>query len=118
MILGVGIDIVDIKRFKAALQRWGDAFTERLFTEDELSYCLKMRRPEVHFAARFAAKEAFFKAIGIKEGIRCFKDISVFRADDGEPTLNVPALPPSTRLHLSISHDGGNCVAQVVAEQG
>lgn len=118
MILGVGIDIVDIKRFKAALERWGEPFTERLFTEDELSYCLKMRHPEVHFAARFAAKEAFFKAIGIKEGIRRFKDISVLRTEDGEPILDVPALAPSTRLHLSISHDGANCVAQVVAEQG
>lgn len=118
MILGIGIDMVDIKRFKSALERWGDSFTSRLFTEDELSYCLKKRRPEEHLAARFAAKEAFFKAIGIREGIRRFRDISVVRRDDGEPVLDVPKLSSSMLLHLSISHDSGSCVAQVVVEQG
>jgi holo-[acyl-carrier protein] synthase len=118
MILGIGIDIVDIKRFKKALERWGDNFTGRLFTDDELSYCLAKKRPEMHLAARFAAKEAFFKAIGIREGIRRFTDISVLRMDDGKPVLLVPALTPSMLLHLSISHDSGSCVAQVVAEEG
>jgi holo-[acyl-carrier protein] synthase len=118
MILGIGIDIVDVDRFKGALKRWGTAFTNRLFTEDELSYCLTKKRPEEHLAARFAAKEAFFKAIGKSEGITSFIDVSVFRAKDGKPVLKVPALSDSTRLHLSISHDGASCVAQVVAEEG
>jgi holo-[acyl-carrier protein] synthase len=118
VILGIGIDIVDIKRFKRALERWGDSFTGRVFTEDELSYCLSKKRPEVHLAARFAAKEAFFKAIGIREGIRRFTDITVMRRENGAPVLSVPALPSSMALHLSISHDGANCVAQVVAEEG
>jgi holo-[acyl-carrier protein] synthase len=118
MILGIGIDIVDIKRFKGAIERWGDSLTARLFTKEELSYCLSKKRPEEHLAARFAAKEAFFKAIGIREGIRRFRDITVMRADDGAPVLSVPALSSSMALHLSISHDGGSCVAQVVAEEG
>ncbi len=118
MIIGIGIDIVDIKRFKGAIERWGESFTHRLFTEDELEYCLKKKRPEEHLAARFAAKEAFFKAIGIREGIRRFRDITVMRTDDGAPVLKVPALSSSTLLHLSISHDGASCVAQVVAEEG
>lgn len=117
MIIGIGIDIVDIKRFKRALERWGDSFTERLFTQDELSYCLAKRRPEMHLAARFAAKEAFFKAIGKAEGIKRFTDITVMKMDDGAPVLKVPALSSSTLLHLSISHDSGSCVAQVIAEQ-
>lgn len=118
MILGIGIDIVDIGRFKRALERWGDSFTTRLFTEDELSYCLKRKRPEFHLAARFAAKEAFFKAIGIREGIKRFTDISVLKSAGGAPSLEVRGLSPLTILHLSISHDGDNCVAQVVAEEG
>lgn len=118
MILGIGIDIVDIDRFRKAIERWGEPFTKRLFTEDELLYCFKKKRPEVHLAARFAAKEAFFKAIGIREGIRRFRDISILRTDDGKPVLSVPTLPAVVRLHLSISHDSGSCVAQVVAEEG
>ena len=116
MIRGIGIDIVDIRRFKRALDRWGSSFTNRLFTEDELSYSLKKIRPEVHLAARFAAKEAFFKAFGLKVGIKRYKDVSVVREPDGAPYLKVTGLDSSNIVHLSITHDGDYSVAEVIVE--
>jgi holo-[acyl-carrier protein] synthase len=111
MIKGTGIDIVDVRRVKRAIERFGNAFTTRLFTEDELNYSLKKRRPEVHLAARFAAKEAFFKARGLKAGIKRFKDVSVLRDLDGAPRLKVKGLRGSERIHLSLSHDGDYSIA-------
>ncbi len=117
MIKGIGIDIVDIRRIKRAKERFGDRFYERLFTEEELRYSLKKRRPEVHLAARFAAKEAFFKAIGIKAGIKRFRDVSVSRGPLGAPSLNVKGLDHSNIVHISISHDGDYSVAKVIVEE-
>jgi holo-[acyl-carrier protein] synthase len=117
MIAGLGIDIVDIRRIKRAVDRFGSKFTERLFTEEELLYSAKKRRPEVHLAARFAAKEAFFKALGIKSGIRRFKDVSVSNDPNGAPKLKVNGLDDSKRIHLSISHDGDYSVAEVIVEE-
>ena len=117
MIRGIGIDIVDIRRIKRAIERFGDKFSRRLFTEEELGYCLAKARPEIHLAARFAAKEAFFKAIGLREGIKRFKDVSVVRGPDGAPSLEVKGLGSSNMVHVSISHDGDYTVAEVIVEE-
>ena len=63
-VMGLGVDLVLVPRFKKALDRWGERLTRRLFTAEELGYCLSRSRPEIHLAARFAAKEAFLKALG------------------------------------------------------
>ena len=64
MILGVGIDIIDIKRIKSIIEKFGDRFFERILTEKEIAYCKSYSKPELHFAGRFASKEAYSKSIG------------------------------------------------------
>jgi holo-[acyl-carrier protein] synthase len=63
-IIGLGIDATDIPRIAAAIERYGDRFLQRVFTEGEIAYCMRRREPAVHFAGRFAAKEAAMKALG------------------------------------------------------
>ncbi|MBI5142561.1 MAG: holo-ACP synthase [Nitrospirae bacterium] len=119
MILGTGIDIVRIPRIAAMAERWRDRFLDRVFTPGEKEYCLKKRTPYPSLAARFAAKEAFFKASGA--GSLSWRDIEVINADNGRPaiTLHGNALEKfqSARIHLTLSHDGDYAMAQVIIEQ-
>ena len=119
MIHGTGVDIVDIRRFRAACVRWGGAIKKKLFTEGELSYCESMKDPELHLAARFAAKEALYKAMGedARSGVFRFIDVEVFKAQGGRPVIRARTLKAGFTPHLSISHDGGYSVAQVILEK-
>jgi holo-[acyl-carrier protein] synthase len=63
-IVGLGLDSTDIPRVEAVLARWGDRFMQRVFTDEEIRYCTRRARPAIHFAGRFAAKEAAMKALG------------------------------------------------------
>jgi holo-[acyl-carrier protein] synthase len=63
-IIGIGMDATDIPRVASIIERYGDRFTRRVFTEGEIEYCTRRREPAVHFAGRFAAKEAAMKALG------------------------------------------------------
>jgi holo-[acyl-carrier protein] synthase len=63
-IIGLGIDATDIPRIAATIERYGDRFIRRVFTDGEIAYCMRRREPAVHFAGRFAAKEAAMKALG------------------------------------------------------
>lgn len=88
MILGMGIDIVDVERIESALSRFGDRFLTRVFCDAEIFYCQSMKRPSVHLAARFAAKEAVSKAFGTGIGAEMgWRDIEVVRASHGQPTI-------------------------------
>ncbi len=124
MIHGIGIDIVNIPKFKKAIEKWGDKLKGRVFTHGELSYCECRRFSEQHLAVRFAAKEAFIKAIGSR--VR-FKEIDIMNNSDGRPYMvlnpqfpipNSEILTPNSefRTHLSLSHDGDYCIAQVIVE--
>lgn len=62
-MIGVGVDIVDIDRIERLLERYGETFSRKVFTEREMAYCGRMARPAVHYAGRFAVKEAFYKAL-------------------------------------------------------
>jgi holo-[acyl-carrier protein] synthase len=86
---GVGTDIVDVNRLARSLRR-GDGFAETVFCTDERRFCASQRHPEHHYAARFAAKEAFLKALGlgIFSGI-ALTDIEVVRHRDGGPRLRL-----------------------------
>ena len=97
-ILGIGTDIVSIKRFKKTLDSKGLLFKKRIFSKNEVSYCEKKINYASYFAKRFAAKEAFSKALGtgIRKGIN-FKDIEVFNNKDGKPYIK---LKGTTRLYL------------------
>lgn len=115
MIVGVGIDVVDIGRFTARMEA-NTRLGQRLFTEQELGL-----RPE-SMAARFAAKEALAKALGAPVGLR-WTDATVVRAADGRPHLVVSGTVAARaadlgvdRFHLSLSHDAGVASAVVIAE--
>ncbi len=123
MILGVGVDIVDVTRISSLRTKHGNRFLARIFTRDEAAYCESRQNPSRHLAARFAAKEAAMKALGtgFAKGIR-FKDIEVCKTQ-GRPgiILHEKALELSeelgvSRMHLSISHDGLYATALVILE--
>ena len=124
MIIGTGIDIVNIDRIDHLLTRWGDPFRCRVFTEREIVRCQKQARPSECFALRFAAKEAFLKAIGLgyREGIR-WTDIEVENDSMGKPSLSVQRkakeLIQMLRVHqtlLTLSHDHPYAVAHIILE--
>lgn len=115
MIIGVGIDVVDVARFGATLERT-PKLRDRLFTDAE------QRLPPASLAARFAAKEALAKALGAPVGLR-WRDAEVHRGPDGRPHLamtgTVAARAESLgarRTHVSLSHDAGIASAVVVVE--
>lgn len=115
MIVGVGIDVVDVARFGATIER-SPALLDRLFTDEEKPM------PLASLAARFAAKEAVAKALGAPVGLR-WTDVTVRRRDGGRPELVCTGTVSSAmgdlgvdRLHVSLSHDAGIASAVVVAE--
>jgi len=86
MILGTGIDIIEVQRIKASHERFGERFLSRILLPDEIAYCLSHREPAPFLAARFAAKEAISKAFGTGIGAKLsWKDMEVKRRDSGEP---------------------------------
>jgi holo-[acyl-carrier protein] synthase len=125
MIYGVGIDLVQIPRMESLLKRWGERFVRRVFTGPEAETCFKKAHPASSFALRFAAKEAFSKAIGLgmRRGIR-WRDIEVFHLPGGRPSLRLEGRSLEicrekgiTRLHLSLSDEGEYGAAVVILEE-
>jgi len=121
VIAGVGVDIVDIARLKAALART-PGLAERLFTEAEQVAVRARHTPADSLAGCFAAKEALAKVLGAPAGLR-WTDAEVLRSGNGRPFIAVRGtVADAARAagigvwHLSLSHDGGFCVAVVVAE--
>ena len=126
MIVGIGVDVVDLERFASVMQRQ-PRFVERVFTDDERAYCERGKGSSVRcqrFAARFAAKEAVMKALGCGLGAYGFHDVAVARDDEsGEPTLVVSGKAATlagergvARWHLSLTHSDVVAVAFVVAD--
>jgi holo-[acyl-carrier protein] synthase len=124
VVIGVGVDVVDVERFRRVLART-PAMRERLFTADELDYVAPRLDPVRSLAARFAAREAVMKALGLGLGAFGFHDVSVEVAENGAPSLIVigkaatlVAERGADALHLSLSHDGPVAIAVVVADRG
>ena len=124
MIVGLGVDITEVDRIEAAIERRGRAFLERLFTPAEIAYCETHRHRAERFAGRFAAKEAAMKALGTgwARGVR-WVDIEVVRAPGGKPTLKLSGESRSIadcigvrNIHLSITHTGNTALALVIFE--
>ncbi len=122
-IVGIGTDLARIERFRKFLEP-GNKVLERIFTSAERAYSLRMNDPAVHFAARFAAKEAFLKALGtgLRDGLS-WQQVEVIRDELGCPSLNLcgvaadkMAARGGRQVHLSYSHDGDYAVATVVME--
>lgn len=123
MIYGIGVDIVAIERFQRFLDS-GSAVIERLFTAAEQSACRSRKDAASCLAARFAAKEAFLKALGtgLRDGIS-WQEMEVSNDKAGKPELTLSGKAAEHFQHkqlagiqLSLSHDGGNAVAMVVLE--
>lgn len=118
--------MVDVDRIHAALERRGDRFAGRAFTDAEIAYCRRCQCPERRFAARFAAKEAVMKALGRGwfQGMP-FKEIEVTRNELGRPgirlsgrTAEIAEALGASSIHLSITHEHQAAVAFVVVESG
>ncbi len=112
ILLGLGSDLIDVDRIKEVLDRHGDRFLDRVFTEEERTYCFSMKYPHKHLAARFAAKEAVSKAfttgIGAELG---WKSISVYHGSRMEPLVRLDAKGEAllrqvggTNVLLTLSH--------------
>ena len=125
MIIGIGVDIVEIMRFRGAMERSKEKFILRLFTPDEQLYCKEHRDPVPHFAARFAAKEAVFKALGTgwAKGVTW---LAVEVQKEGQEAPKIVLHGEAQKLcrakgvgnvHLSLSHSDHSVVAMVVLEQ-
>jgi holo-[acyl-carrier protein] synthase len=124
MIIGIGVDIVEIARFSGVMERLKERFILRLFTADEQQYCNGHRDPVPHFAARFAAKEAVFKALGTgwAKGVT-WLDVEVKKEQREAPTIalhgeaqRLCAAKGVRQMHLSLSHSDHWVVAMVVLE--
>jgi holo-[acyl-carrier protein] synthase len=121
-MIGIGVDVVDIERFRRSLERT-PSMRERLFTAVELEYVAPQSDPVPSLAARFAAREAVMKSLGLGLGAFGFHDVWVERAPTGQPSLAVTARAAElatqagvTRWHLSLTHSDLVAVAYVVAE--
>ncbi len=123
-VRGIGVDVVQIQRIVASLERFGERFERRIFTDAELEYCRRHADPLPHLAARFAAKEAASKAIGtgMSHGIG-FKLFEVIQPGGHQPRLDFHGAAKErfdalgcSGSHLSLTHDGGVAIACVVLE--
>jgi len=124
MIVGTGIDIVEVPRIAASIKRFGDRFLQRIFTDGEIRYCdAKANRVE-RYAARFAAKEAATKAIGTgwSRGV-AWRDVEVCRLPGGRPTITFHGKAAEfaaklgvRNVSLSITHTEQHAIAQVILE--
>jgi holo-[acyl-carrier protein] synthase len=124
MIVGTGVDIAEVPRVAAAIERFGERFLRRIFTENEIRYCESKANRVERYAARFAAKEAALKAIGTgwKRGV-AWREVEVTREPGGRPTIafhgkaaEFAARLGMKRAHVSLSHTAEHAIAHVILE--
>ncbi len=124
MIVGTGVDLVETRRIEEAFGRHGERFAKRVFTPAEIAYCEKFKNQAERFAARFAAKEAAFKALGTgwRSGVR-WLDVEVTHQPSGKPEIRLSGRAQElarrllvTRASISISHSDRYAVALVIFE--
>ena len=125
MIVGTGIDIAEVPRVAEAIERYGQRFLQRIFTEGEIRYCESKANRVERYAARLAAKEAGMKALGTgwNHGVR-WRDIEVRRQPGGRPTLEFHGKAGEfasnmgvTNIALSLTHTAEEAMAQVILEK-
>ncbi len=123
MIVGTGIDIIETARVAQSIDRFGERFLDRCFHADEIAYCQKMKFPALHFAARFAAKEAISKAFGTGIGRELgWKDMEICRRESGAPYvvlhgkgITLAAEQGVAEVLVSLSHSKDYSAAQAIA---
>ena len=124
MIIGTGVDLVEIDRFRKVIERLKNRFILRVFTANEQQFCNEHRDPVPHFAVRFAAKEALFKALGTgwAKGVT-WLDVEVRRERQDAPTMvlrgeaqRLSSSMGASKVHLSLSHSDQWAIATVILE--
>jgi holo-[acyl-carrier protein] synthase len=124
MLIGTGIDVIEIERIAQSIQRFGDRFLRRVYTDQEIAYCSSKRMSAESFAARFAAKEAGAKALGtgISRGVT-WNEFQIERQPGGRPTLELrgraqvlAAELGVKAVSLSLTHTGSLAMATVMME--
>jgi holo-[acyl-carrier protein] synthase len=124
LIIGLGVDITEVDRIRAVIEKRGEAFLRRIYTPKEIAYCERFKNKFERYAGRFAAKEAAMKALGTgwQHGVR-WMDLEVVREKSGKPTLSIvgEAGRIAERLgvkHIavSITHTAEQALAQVILE--
>ena len=124
MILGTGIDLIEVSRVQASHDKFGERFLHRILRPEEIFYCLSHKHPAPHIAARFAAKEAISKAFGTGIGSQLtWHDMEVGRRPSGEPYVilhdggqKLLLERGAARLHLSLSHTAQYATAMAILE--
>ena len=124
MILGTGIDIIDVARIEASFEKFGKKFANRILLPDEIDYCLSHKYPAPFLAARFAAKEAISKAFGTGiGGVIGWLDMEIRRKESGEPFVllhgkakDLFAARGAKQLHVSLSHTEHYAAATAILE--
>lgn len=125
MILGTGIDIIEVARIRASCEKFGERFPARILLPSEMEYCRSHKDPAPHIAARFAAKEAVSKAFGTGIGASIgWHDIEVKRRESGEPYLVLHGKGQelfqsraATGIHISLSHTLEHATAISILEK-
>jgi holo-[acyl-carrier protein] synthase len=124
VIVGLGVDITEVDRVRAAIERHGDVFLRRIYTPEEIAYCEKFKNKFERYAGRFAAKEASMKALGTgwSKGVR-WVDIEVVRQKGGRPILALRGEAQKAaeklgvkHIAISITHTAAQAFAQVIFE--
>ena len=125
MIIGMGVDHVQSQRMKEMLLKWADRVEDRVFDEEELEYSKAKGETHLHLAARFAAKEALFKALGkgLSEGMT-WTDVRVINDETGKPNIflrrraeEIAGEMGVERIHVSLTHTDDCAIAVVILEK-
>jgi holo-[acyl-carrier protein] synthase len=126
MIYGIGVDLVRVDRLARAMERYGERFLRRVFTDREIAYCQTRAKQGIYqFAQRFAAKEAFSKALGVglRQGGIFWRDVEVLPGPRGKPEIQVTGRAAALckevgirGMHLSLTDEDNFAVAMVVLE--
>ena len=124
MILGTGIDLIEVARIASSFEKYGERFVNRVLLPNETAYCLSHKNPAPFLAARFAAKEAISKAFGTGIGAALgWQDMEICRKESGEPFVvlhgkgaQLFAARGARRLHLSLTHTENYAAATAILE--
>ncbi|MCX5694486.1 MAG: holo-ACP synthase [Candidatus Omnitrophica bacterium] len=116
MIIGTGVDITEVRRIRQAVEKWGQDFLERVFTQSEINNAKAKTSFYQHLAGRFAAKEAIFKAVGDNQ--LSWQDIQIHNDQEGKPVcLFLNGRGKNINVAISISHVKNYAVANAVVTQ-
>jgi holo-[acyl-carrier protein] synthase len=122
VVIGVGIDIIEIERIRKVFEERGEKYVKKIYTAQELEYSFRFKNPYTHLAARFSAKEAYYKAVGF--GVVRFGEIETLNLASGKPVMRLYGQTHeqweslgSPEIHLSLSHNNLMGCATVVLEK-